>query len=1454
MINRVLDHPRYEPGELLGSGAQGVVVRVRDREAPQRELVAKLWRAGVFSEALLEGEFSLLSRLRIPGLVRAHDLGRDRATGAPFFVEDFVPGPDARELVARAAGRERSDRLARLLADIAETLSALHDAGFVHGDLKPAHVRVPDDGRARLLDLGAAVARANASAVAITPGYAAPELLAGASPSPKTDLFGLGALAWAAAAGTPPPRAARGLRELAPWLLPGLEDLIVALLAEHPEDRPAGAREVLSALAAALPPGALAASSARREAAGSTLRAHELARLSAPSPGVRYIVGPPGSGKSHLARELVTRALLAGRDVRLLRFPCDDPDLVLRLVAYLRGEEAAQPFRGAAREPLLVVLDELELAPDELPAALEAYRCRPEARLDLVAAMRRAPEDAAPIALEPLPDARLAALCRELGESDARRIAELSAASGGNPGWIAAALAGVPLTREAVLERGSRLSPAAQTLLAALALAGGPLAQEICAALEPDAAAALAELSAARLVLRRSSPDGAPIYELAQPALRADLADALGSFELVDALASTLLDADLGVRSATLLSVASASNPPSRRSELLRRAAMRARAEGLRSEETEALLALAADPRERSSEVLLALDRVTRGGGSAGLHPEIVGWLTAAAERDPSLAVLALRRRGEQAARRGEMALARELADGALTAAQAVGDPESVALALSTQGAIALYRADWAVADEALSRAHATIASGAVDDPEEVARLLHNRGVVALYKSRLDEALDAFRRSLESKRRMGDRAGVWACLLNLGLSLSQAGRFDEAERALEEALALTRSLGQRSGGGWCLAALADAAVRRGDARGAERRLAEAEHLGQELPAAVRADLGILRAEIALLEGDGSAALAALAALDPEARAGDTLIEVRALVVEGRAWLARLPADRRRAARLAIRAIRRARSSGLPEPERTARDLLGAARGRSNRRAGATPGSYDPGVTPAEVWSWLEQVAAGAAQPAAATSLARAVVQTSGAERVFVALARESGEIVAAWGVDLDGLEIADAARRIPADAVESALHRGEPVYQREVESAAGSGSRLAVAASAAGPQRARALVVAEHRFATGRFDAVRAEDARRWALLAALLARLSAETVAERSAETSELASHSVSRGLEPSTVLPARARTRQFPAIVGQSPAIERALVRLDAAVDSELPVLIVGETGVGKELFARALHEHGPRARAAFVAVSCGAIPDSLFEAELFGHVRGSFTGADRKRPGLLARAQGGTLFLDEIGELPLVRQATLLRALATRSYRPVGSDEERPFDVRIVAATNRDLERAVADGSFRQDLLYRLNVLEITVPPLREREGDVARIARHVLERAGSRAELSPAARLALEAHDWPGNVRELEHQLQRLAALGVPRIELAHLSREVRGAPNRPARRKSGRKRSAARSELGPERERAEVLAALDAAGGNITRAAERLGLTRHGLKKKLVRLGLRASAASQRESG
>ncbi len=219
-------------------------------------------------------------------------------------------------------------------------------------------------------------------------------------------------------------------------------------------------------------------------------------------------------------------------------------------------------------------------------------------------------------------------------------------------------------------------------------------------------------------------------------------------------------------------------------------------------------------------------------------------------------------------------------------------------------------------------------------------------------------------------------------------------------------------------------------------------------------------------------------------------------------------------------------------------------------------------------------------------------------------------------------------------------------------------------------------------------------------------------------------------------------------------------SPLVE--LVRTCKRIaQSDATVLLTGETGTGKEVFARFIHEHSARAARPLVPVNCGAIPESLLESELFGHVRGAFTGAVQARKGRVAAAEGGTLFLDEIGELPLSLQVKLLRVLQERSYEPVGSTEPVPADFRLVAATNRDLAAEVQAGRFRRDLYYRLLVCPIEVPPLRARTGDVVRLFQHFWTQRGEKRAIDPAVLATLEAYDWPGNVRELENLVERIA---------------------------------------------------------------------------------------------
>lgn len=240
-------------------------------------------------------------------------------------------------------------------------------------------------------------------------------------------------------------------------------------------------------------------------------------------------------------------------------------------------------------------------------------------------------------------------------------------------------------------------------------------------------------------------------------------------------------------------------------------------------------------------------------------------------------------------------------------------------------------------------------------------------------------------------------------------------------------------------------------------------------------------------------------------------------------------------------------------------------------------------------------------------------------------------------------------------------------------------------------------------------------------------------------------------------------------ARERGLAKLVGRSPAMLDVLAMIRKAADSTSTVMITGESGTGKELVAHAIHQEGPRRDGPFVSVNCGAIPEGLMESELFGHVKGAFTGAVASTPGLFAAAEGGTLFLDEITEIPVSVQVKLLRAVQEREIRRVGDTRDVKVDVRLIAASNRDLARAVADGHLREDLFYRLNVIPIHLPPLRQRREDIPLLVAHFIEKV-SRAlgrtpkPVTPEAMAILERYHWPGNIRELENVVERAIVLG------------------------------------------------------------------------------------------
>jgi two-component system, NtrC family, response regulator PilR len=314
---------------------------------------------------------------------------------------------------------------------------------------------------------------------------------------------------------------------------------------------------------------------------------------------------------------------------------------------------------------------------------------------------------------------------------------------------------------------------------------------------------------------------------------------------------------------------------------------------------------------------------------------------------------------------------------------------------------------------------------------------------------------------------------------------------------------------------------------------------------------------------------------------------------------------------------------------------------------------------------------------------------------------------------------------------------------------------------------------------------------------------------------------------------------------------IIGQSPKMRAIFELIQTVAPQTSRVLITGESGTGKELVARAIHENSPRAQAPFITINCGAFPETLLESELFGYMKGAFTGANENRQGLFQAAHGGTLFMDEIGNMSLTMQVKLYRVLQEGKVRPIGSTDESDVDVRIIAATNKDFEKEIAEGRFREDLYYRLSVIPVQLPPLRERREDIPLLARHFFDRFRKAMDkpikgISAEAMRKLESYDWPGNVRELENTMERALALeGGSEVSLQVLPDRIAGYSSSPLNASLNGASAFPAEGIDFEKEIAQterhhLLAALEKASGVRTRAAELLNISyrsfRHYAKK------------------
>jgi len=496
------------------------------------------------------------------------------------------------------------------------------------------------------------------------------------------------------------------------------------------------------------------------------------------------------------------------------------------------------------------------------------------------------------------------------------------------------------------------------------------------------------------------------------------------------------------------------------------------------------------------------------------------------------------------------------------------------------------------------------------------------------------------------------------------------------------------------------------------------------------------------------------------------------------------------------------------------------------------------------------------------------------IELAGAERGFlIERSREGREGGEPRGQPSPGWEVV-AARNLDRENVRKALHKlSRSITARVLETGAAFRSDDAIhdetllpAASVAELKLRSVLCVPLHvgedvlgclyvdnRFAHGRFDADTQDLLEAFADQATLaLERVRLLEENERQRRSLELANaelqatvreqaqalESLAEGFAPSGI----ELRHEYPAIVGRGRAMSAMLAVLDRITDGDFPVLLLGESGSGKELVARALHENGPRRAKPFVGVNCGAISEGLLESELFGAVKGAYTGAIKDRAGLVQAAEGGVLFLDEIGEMSLALQAKLLRVLQEKRVRPVGGNEEIEVDVRVISATNRDLARDVASGRFREDLYYRLKVVQVEVPPLRERREDLQALIDHFLSRltaesGRSKPRVTRACLERLMAHDWPGNVRELSNELTRMFALGGDELG-PELVSPLSAAPRTAA---SGVRGLVGRRMVEIEAEL--IRATLEATGGRRGEAAKMLGIPRRTFYNRLRSLGI-----------
>jgi serine/threonine-protein kinase PknK len=1482
---------RYEPLDHLGQGGGGDVWAVRDRHTGARCALKVLGdQASAPEMAALVREAVALSGLEGLGLPRIHRFGRLPGSGRPYLVRELVDGDSLLDLIAQGAPFER---ILSALARAAEQLTQVHRAGMLHGDIKPANMIVSLDGRTTLVDLGLAAPwqERGTPPEGLTPRYAAPELLIGGALTVRAEVFALGA-ALAEALESP------GAAALGGGVLDELRALAERATASVPSDRPPSADEFSSALRRSA---RLAASEESGGPVwpitgidGTAGRLLEIVRKLGPGEVLR-IDGAAGSGRSALLRRVGWSLGIEGRALGWLEggassgpgmveaelLDCEPLGSAWILVDHVEGytEDELERLRRATRfgARLVVVGDDrlgenrvFRVPPLEQPAAFELMRRAVPSLPEQV--LRRAYEVAQGRPGDLLNLVRMIARAAVASTADIERLLAAGARPAddegprdplertryyldrGRFGEAEAALAQVSEENLAVAIERARIELGlgdAAAALARLERAGG-LAEE--ARSSEDARRWLLYLGRAEI--------GVGGYARALDLLESLLGDssALGAeAEAYYGLGLSYLGRHEDARASLERAVERARAAGSARAEGLALSCLGVVLQGADlMDEARVAFERARVAAELASEAGLLSSVQLNLAGVLKISGDLAGaikWYEAAADMG--------RRSGRRLTVRvallnlantdlylGRLARARVSIEAleeqrsqlppALRAELLGRQAELGARSGQTEHAVRLYQA-CAAAYEALGRA--------TDSAE--ARL---EGVLVAARTR---ASDVRELGSEVERARTDLGGAPAHRPLLLLADARVawlgGDEEEARTRIDQALGAARDAAQRE---WVWRAL-------------ELRAALKQAAGQSVAA----------------RHDREEALSVLEEIG--ARLPKDLREVY--------W----NDPRRRQLRAAVSS-----ELGRAEPEEVppmlAVDLPTARETQGSTLASATAGVSEITTTPLE--HRLARILEINAELAGELDLDRLTVrvidhavQLLRAERGFVLLLQTDGSLSVHTSRSRAGDEPhAEFSRSI----AKQVIAKREPMISlsaREDARLAGFASvhQMMLRAVACVPilapsgQAIGALYVETRHRAGAHFErelpTLRAfADQVAIAIETARLINENRRRADELGAANRELeqAHERLRELLGDRTAQLKRARQKLrdardtlfghfgYQGLVGTSQVMRRVYAFIDRVKDTDVPVLITGESGTGKEMVARAIHSASARAKGKFLGVNCGAIPENLLESELFGHVRGAFTGADRERKGLFRECAGGSVLLDEIGEMAHRMQAGMLRVLQDRRVRPVGGSEEDTVDVRLIFATNRDLEALVKAGKFREDLYYRIHVIVTQIPPLRERTEDIPQLVDHFLGRFAARYKrerkgVSRDALRLLTSYDWPGNVRQLEHVLLNawvmseraelepddlILPCGLPTAATDNRTKAAEAPPSsQRAPRSAPDSRSTPRRPSGKTQrrlsEREVILRALEEADWNRVKAAELSGIPRRTFYRRLREYGI-----------